>query len=44
MRTIERLQEMLKRELETVFLERLEVTQLIGPFAFHFCVRKRRLR
>ena len=43
MRPVERLEEMLEGELEAIFLERLEVTQLISAFAFHFCLRERRL-
>ena len=43
MRPVERLQEMLEGELEAILLERLEVTQLISAFAFHFCLRERRL-
>src|SRR5215471_21157908 len=43
MRTIERLEEMLESKLETVFLERFEITQLICPFALHFGVGEGRL-
>ena len=41
-RTVKRLKEMLESELEAIFLERLEVTQLVRPFALHFGVGKRR--
>jgi hypothetical protein len=43
MRTVECLQEMLEGELEAIFLERLEVTQLISTLAFHLCLREGRL-
>ena len=43
MRPVERLEEMLEGKLEAVFFERLEVTQLISAFAFHFRFRERRL-
>ena len=42
-RPVERLEEMLEGKLEAILLERLEVTQLISTFAFHFCLRERRL-
>ena len=37
------LEKMLEGELEAVLFQRLEVTQLITAFAFHFCLRERRL-
>ena len=42
-RPVERLEEMLEGELEAILLERLEIPQLITAFAFHFCLRERRL-
>src|SRR5262245_3333025 len=38
---VECLEEMLESELEAVFLQCLEITQLIRPFALHFGVGKR---